>query len=293
MGEVPNSFVTTIRALVADEAKTPGQYGPASTFSASRLLKSPALSIPIGYASALFHPTRQPQNDRYTELYAPLDLAALLATLYTYRKARKRAAEELWKPFAPHVCNAIDIGGLVGLAIPQIGFAYGMLAGAFSFLSIAPFMIQDPRVYKAFKRKVLGKKRYDMAVELKELGCTHAHVCSFLIPALGLGVDLAKTIMEGLLAEVGTAPAPNEERYRVYIARIWIESLMNTGNIPDITHKGGFYPLKADLTRLLERVEARASLTPWLERGKDDGPAGSRAAGEEAADEVAKELESS
>lgn len=276
MGEVPNSFCTTIRTLVQDHAKDPSNYTAGSRFSISRLLRSKSLSVPLRHATALWYPgaaaaSPTSTSEDFLTLYKPLDLAAVLGVLYTYRKAKRRCPAEQWAPLSKQLWKAVDTGALVGVAIPKIGLAYGLFAGAFTYLSIAPFMLQNAAGYKNYRKK-MGKKRYSMSTELEMLGCTHAHTCSFLLPALGYGVGLSQSVTEGLLAEIGTAPEANEDRYRIHIARIWTETLIDTGAIPDITHKGGFYPLKADLDRMLSAIAGLSEEDSWLEKGKSDEP---------------------
>jgi hypothetical protein len=143
--------------------------------------------------------------------------------------------------------------------MPKVGFAAGLLAGAFNYISIVPFMLQNPKVFKDYKRKCAAKGvKYDLKLEMEMMGCTHAHVCSFILPALGLGVAASQLVTEGLLCELGPIPTPDKDPYRVYIATVWINSLMKNGAIPDITHKGGFYPLKADLDAGFERLRTAA-----------------------------------
>lgn len=308
MGEVPNSFSTTIRTLMGDHQKDPEHYSRGSGFLATRLLKSPALAVPLLYATKTFHPDKVKSDNLspgdILSLYRPLELAALFGTMYAFRKARRRAPADNWAPLSKSLIEASDIGGLVGLAMPKIGFAHGLLAGAFTYISITPYMLQNPKPYKEYKRKAAAKgARYDFNLELELLGCTHAHVCSFILPALGFGVDLSRSVTEGLMGEIGTPPAIDSDSFRTYIAMIWINSLMKTGTVPDITHKGGFYPLKADLDKLLAAVKTikeKGSQHAWLDKGKTDEPVGPAASvddveipAEEIPDEVRREIEGS
>ncbi|MBN8550724.1 MAG: hypothetical protein J0M12_15525 [Deltaproteobacteria bacterium] len=302
MGEVPNSFSATIRTLMGDHQKDPEQYSRGGGFLATRLLKSPSLAVPLLFASKTFHPDKV-RSETVTpaellSMYRPLELAALFGTMYAFRKARRRAPADSWAPLAKVLMDASDLGGLVGLAIPKIGFAHGLLAGAFTYISITPFILQNPKAYKEYRRK-LGSKgpRYDMKAEIETLGCTHAHVASFILPSLGFGVDLAQSVTEGMMAELGAAPPVESPAYKSYIAMMWINSLLKSGEVPDITHKGGFYPLKADLDNLLSAANAiknSGSTYAWLDKGKVDEPSGAATSGDEAeipAEEIPEELQ--
>jgi hypothetical protein len=59
MGEVPNSFGTTVRTLISDHLKDPNNYSRGSVFLAGRLLKSQSVSPFLCYEDFLSRPCRQ------------------------------------------------------------------------------------------------------------------------------------------------------------------------------------------------------------------------------------------
>ena len=55
----------------------------------------------------------------------------------------------------------------------------------------------------------------------------------------------------------------------------WTRGGNDTGQAPQITHKGQYYPLKADLDRLCEEtkaINANGSKFAWIEKEKDALP---------------------
>lgn len=274
-GEVPNSFSGTIRALVADDAKSSDAYSTGSRFMAGRLLKSSSVAVPLRGATQLFFPDKADavQNaspEAFLALYKPVETAALLGVVYAYKKVKKRSPSEEWEHFSSVLTRCIDLGGLIGRALPRVGFSLGLLAGAFTAICQVPFLLQNPKEFKAYRRKLGKTQPYDLALQLESFGCTHIHIATMLLPTLGYGVPLSKLVTEGLMGEILTAPTPDSEMYRSYIAAVWLKGLYATGAVPDMVHKGGFYPLKADLDRLLEGVAKTQNSPSWLESIKAD-----------------------
>jgi hypothetical protein len=99
---------------------------------------------------------------------------------------------------------------------------------------------------------------------------------------------------EGFLGEMNTPPLPTDESYKFYISMVWIEALLKTGNPPEITHKGGFYPMKDDMEELVAAVaEIRdaGSKYNWLEKVKEEAGASEEVVDEEIPDEIKKQLQ--
>lgn len=298
-GSVPNSFSTTIRTLLADHQKNPDTYSNAGRFLAARLIRSSAMQSRFFYAVQTFFPERalaaDAQPTDYLSVFKPYEVATIFGIVYAYTKLRKRCDKTEFGFLSKNIQEACEIGGHLGRSIPKIGFANGILAGTFSLLSICPFMLQDLKGYKEYKKKTKPKgMRYNLNMELEQFYTTHAHVCSWLIPPLGFGVPLARPLTEGFLGELNTPPPPTEESYKFYIAMIWIESLLKTGNPPDITHKGGFYPMKDDMEELIAAVaeiQDTGSKHNWLEKVKEDAQSGDEALEEEIPEEIRKQIQ--
>ncbi len=274
-GEVPNSFSSTIRGLIADDAKSADSYSQGSKFMAGRLLKSASISTPLRLAMQLYFPDKaaalqNPTPESFLSFFKPIEMAALLGVVYAFKKVKRRAPADEWEQFSKTLTRCVDMGGLVGRALPKVGFSLGLLVGAFSGIAQVPFMLQNAKDFKNYRRKLGKTVPFDFNLQLESFGCTHAHVCSMLLPNLGYGVALSQLIAEGLMGELVTPPGPEKEIYRSYIANIWIRSLFSTSQIPDIVHKGGYYPLKADLDRMLQGVEAAQNTQSWLESAKVD-----------------------
>lgn len=299
-GSVPNSFSTTIRSLLADHSVNPSEYSNAGRFLAGRLLRSPSMQIPIQHALMTYVPELAPQagaqSADYLKVLKPYDLAALFGTIYSFRKFRKRCDSQEFGILSKLIQEATDVGGLLGVAIPKLGFGNGVLAGAFSLMSICPMMLQDLKAFKDYKRKTKPKGfRYNLQLELETFQTTHAHICSWIVPPLGYGVQLARPMTEGFLAELSGVAPMDAEAYKFYICMVWIDSLLKTGNPPDITHKGGYYPVKAEMDKLLAAVadiQGSGSKHAWLEKGKEDAaaPEVEEIPEEEIPDEIRKQL---
>lgn len=207
------------------------------------------------------------------EPYAPYDLAALLGLMYLYKKLKRRAQPEDWAALAAPLHLNVDIGGFLGDSMVNIGFGNGILVGAIRHLSIATILIHDKKGVKEYRIHCKMKRtEFDPLFEFGRWGCTHAQISSILIQSLGFGISAAEAFSTGLGTEIPTDRL-KKSAYMARIAPIWIQSLRDKGIVPDMVHRGDFYPLTDSLNRLLteaKRVKEKGSRYTWLDRSKDD-----------------------
>ena len=166
-----------------------------------------------------------------------------------------------------------EAGGLVGIAIPQIGFSVGLLAGTIRCLAMAGFLLHDAKGFAEYRRRLKQSRRTsNIPEEMSRWGCSHAQIASSLLVGLGFPCDLATSVHHGLeMQELANEPL-DSAAYAVRCADVWISALLKSGTPPTI-HNGKFFPLKDALTQLLAecaRLRRDGSTYCWLDMRSTD-----------------------
>ena len=275
-GEVPSSFSSLIRGLVADQQKN-GELSFSTKWQMNRLLRS--LSMKAAYYFALrtyrkelFAGGAPVTAEDMITAFRPVDLAALLGVLYLYRRARGVADPNEWKFVAPVLHTRCDLGGQIGIVMENVGFALGLLAGSMRGLAMVAFHLHDKSGFADYRRQLkLSGKPYDLEAERKRWRCTHIQISSNLLVAVGLGGILAETVCKGMEMQGLNVEEARSKPYAVKVAESWIDSLIAGGKPPEIVHSGLYYPLKEDLQRLISEAHLSVSAGSqffWLDKGK-------------------------
>lgn len=282
IGEIPSSFSTTIRTIRNNNAPSAGtQFDKASKFMALRLIKSPTLKAPVYFAACTIYPEKLTpgtvlRDTQLLELFHPHELASILGMVYVYRRAKRVCSGALWENLVKELNSQADIGIRLGRCIPKIGPSVGVVLGTIRNLSLALFLSRDEKGFRAYRREVNAKEKFfDLGLEMKTWGCDDVQLSSKILQALGFGLPFAAGFSFGLTASSQAELESDPEYYRWHCASLWIEALRHTGQAPQITHKGQYYPLKADLDRLCEEAQAinvNGSKFTWLEKEKDALP---------------------
>lgn len=279
LGAVPSSFSVCVRFLIQDFTQNNNVISHTSKYNLRRLLKSPNFLAPLYFAARTFYPEKRSEFYPFTHntlanIFSAQELAHIVALLFVYRKLHKHCDKEQWQFVAESVHVFGEIGGLVGQAIPRIGLARGMVLGAMRHLGKAMFLRVDKKGFTQHRRKLkIENMLHDLDEELKRWHCTHIQIGSILIQTLGLGVSFADSFVLGLSGDNINDPVLTKEATDIRVANFWIESLFQECKVPDITHKGEYYPLTDALEKLLELVELtrqNGSSYSWLEKTAED-----------------------
>jgi hypothetical protein len=278
LGEVPNSFSSTIRAMLTDFDRTKG-LSNGSLYLGTRLVKTPSMLSPLYFATQTFQDMRLDSMstinaESFFTLYNPIELSAFIGLTYLYRRARKSVHQDEWGQLVAPMSVAVDLGGHVGYSIAAIGPVAGIFAPGMRYLGLSTFLIHDRKGFVDYRRqnKIKGD-RFNLSSEMAQWGCTHVQIGSVLVQALGFGVEFAATFARGLSPDTRENPNLDKEAYQFHICDVWIEALLNTGDVPNIVHRGAFYPTKETNGKLIEsarQLKAEGSRYSWLDRGKED-----------------------
>lgn len=279
LDEVPSSFSTTIRTLIADHQRPNGQLSPASRFLVSRLLKGPTLKSPIYFATRAIMDEKiagKPYigSDDLIQLYSPYDLAAMIGFLYIYKKAKKLCDPDLWTPIAKTISDYQELGMLTGAKVQNMGIANGLIGSGMRHLALAPLLIHDRTGFNEYRRH-LNKKgvNIDHEFEMNRWGTTSVLIGSVILQALGLGVQIASAFVAGLQPSTPLEAINDKKGFAMRLGSLWADSLLTRKAQPDITHDGRYYPTKPDLEVLVQRghsVSEQSERVVWLDKGKDD-----------------------
>lgn len=277
LGYVPLAFPVAVRSLVQDSKTKANETRPVTKYQIARIFRGP------NFKSMLYHVTQLTAKDTIQDLksltvgdmmdmYRPLDLASLLSSYVIGRMVRKIAPPELMNEIRPHLARECQVGALIGVAIPNLGFAAGVLWGTLRHLSHALMASGDPKSYKNFRKSVAGLSPNDIAKKEVELwGCTSAQVASMMLTSLGFGKDTAQ-----LLERAGTYQSPITSITEVdlknfRLAVLWFDCFANGKQQPNEKLPTAFFPFDTDRKKVTTVLSSlSAELPSWLERSGDD-----------------------
>jgi len=279
IGDVPRFFSSTIHYLKKDAREGHSKMSPLTETYVSQLLRSDSFKAAMYYAGTSYFPERikdKPFRDplNLARIYAPDELATIVSLLYLYRRIRKGCDPHLFSELSSEIVSDVDCGGILGRFLPKIGILTGLIVGGAPHLGRAMFLGVDKKNYLKYS-EYLRKKKLTQLYSMEEQfwGCNQLQVSILLLQTLGFGHSIYKTLITGLSCNTLKEAEKDEELYRAKLARVWIDSLRDTTQPPQITHKGEFYPLAKDLHQMLELIgEAtkRTDQQSWLNRGKKD-----------------------
>ncbi len=279
IGEIPSSFTSTLRTLILDEEKSGGKLSSSGRFLALRLLKGPSLLASFYFAGLTYRQTKLAELGPVTpqtliKVFTPYEIAGLIGAIYLYRKIRALVPESSWADISQLVRPTMEMGGHLGTSLPRIGFTIGLYSGGLAPLSLALFQKHDEKTYKEYRRHLRSSKlSEDLQFEMRTWGCTRYNIGSIFIQTLGFGVTTANAYSAGMSCAHPLGEGLSSEAYRFKIASIWLASLLGSGKVPEITHKGEYYPTQTAssvLTQEATYIREKGSKHSFLDRVKDD-----------------------
>ena len=274
LGEIPSSFGSTIRSLISDHEKNAGVLGPGTKFLSLRLARSKSLKASFYYALQTYKPEFLQGKDKITvedllNAFKADEIAALLGTIYLYKKAKKICDKTELNFILPHLLKEIDVSGHVGLGLPAVGFANGILTFGMRYIAAMTYLRHNLKHFQEYRRLLKSEKTlFNHDKEIEFFGCTTTQIASIFLQTLGFGVEFSNNYAmtfadEKILQKTDAQSSPFK------VTELWTYSLISGGKIPDVAHDSKFYPANKEITsRLLERVAAAP--TSWLDRGSED-----------------------
>lgn len=281
LGIFPSSFTSCVRSLIhnqaTNEANNTSGVNPGCRSLLLRLMQSPTLTSMMYYGTRTFKEDEIPAQQQVTAdqllaLHTPMEIAAMLSVIYLYRSLRKRCNHEEWMKYQRTIVSAVEMGGHLGDMIPQIGFARGLIAGAFPHLGLCAMMIGNLKAFKDYRKKLRAAQRViDLNLEAELFECTSVQVASRMLQHFGFGKELVKDFYFGI-SETGDEKAMQDGVLAFAVANNWVRSLLETGTPPESRWGDEFVVSGEKLDRHLPDVKSilnEGSRFEWLEKGKE------------------------
>jgi hypothetical protein len=273
LGVVPSSFSSLVRLLVRQGSDI-SSLDFKTIAQTERLLKGPTSRSMFFFCAKTFRELELDNKSDVTlrelvAMFSPFDLASLISLLYLYRRSEKLCKDdEAWASISSNISSLSEIGGYVGDAIPSIGLGTGLFVGCLREIALCTVGHHDPAGYQAYIRHLQDtKQELDLDFELQRWSTSSLQIASTLLQSMGFGVDMSEGIVFGLDPRVSIAEITDDASYRLKITRVWIDSMLETGEQPTISLRGEYYPLKEAMDRLQVVSKAVQSDGPrfsWL-----------------------------
>ena len=158
--------------------------------------KSGKLKAPVYFAALALYPdkfTAKPEDDvikALIETLGPGMFAAILAMVYLHRRLNKICTDEQWQTLSKEMVLNMELGYLVGSAVPRLGPADGTLAGGIRYATLATFLIRTPDHFMRYRN--LKRRQFDIPHEHSLWQCDHTQVAAYTLKELGFSTDLRK-----------------------------------------------------------------------------------------------------
>lgn len=279
MGTVPASFTTIIRGLMTDHESGMGQIEGPNRYQVIRLIKSPSLFSTLYFACKALTPNVIRRSGYTSEAeivdsFSPFELAYLIGFSLLFRRAQGLCDDQEFSYIEDDIIRNLNVGVLMGRAIPAIGGGCGMIEGTAPFLALCTFLRHDAKGFKEYRRSTLKPgSSWDPSAELKRWGCNSLQIASVIVQTLGFGINQA----QALIASREPISLPDEARlvkdYRM--AGLWRNSIITTLTPPTVKIDARYYPstdaLNSALNKHKELIHDR-QLAGWLKACKEDLP---------------------
>ncbi|MCO6431701.1 MAG: hypothetical protein J5J00_12655 [Deltaproteobacteria bacterium] len=276
------SFTTAIRTLRANEAHNidrgndPKELSENSRFFLRRLFRAPSILAPLYFLSLTYHEEKLADKsyvsrDYLVSLYKPGELASILALIYLYHNLRRVCDPEDWGRYSKIVNDIIEIGGLIGRHLPELGFANSLLATGVRHLAAAVFLRTDPANFRIYRRdSKIQQRLLSLEIERRIWECTHVEIGTRILQLFGFGVPFAASFHRAALT-------PNRKELdlksnRLRLTLVWSEALYLGVKPPVIKGEEQLIASESILDRILDeasRIREKGSKHAWLSKRKN------------------------
>ncbi|MCB0317742.1 MAG: hypothetical protein KDD56_03230 [Bdellovibrionales bacterium] len=276
IGTIPGLFSSTIRTLQLDQSKG-GTLSPGGRHGIKTLFKGPSMKSAVYHAALTYRPEKLEQDtfqraSNLIKVFNPEELATIIAILFAYKKISRicQKYDLVWQERYKEMCRDIDLGALIGEALPKIGLSWGMLIPCINHMSLALMLDADQKALREYKLHLKNQNIFsDPEKEFELFGCTHGQVCSSLVQKLCVGTEISEAMLQGFQVGYREKQLSNLNELKVQVCKIWIDEFVSTCNIPDMPHRGEFYPKTDALNKLLplaKEIAKNGSTHYWLSK---------------------------
>ncbi|MCI5064240.1 hypothetical protein MRY87_00795 [bacterium] len=253
IGDPPRFIRATIHFLRRDVEENGNELSFQAQSCLLPLLRSKQFQAGLYYTAQTCFPERLHGKSlntprKLSTLYRPDEFIAILSVMYLYRRMRKGCEKESFQQFSKNVSHNWLLCGAIGRAIEKIGFANGLLYGALPHLAQCLFLGVDRKGFKGYRTKTRQSKLlFFLEEEEERWKCNCLQVAVLIAQCLGLGKQYHDPFMLGLPNTDLAALQNNDELYGAQLLLVWLSALKETGNAPDMPHRGEFYPFASEM----------------------------------------------
>lgn len=279
LGKIPNVFSAAVRLLVSDHMKHGQVLRPATKYLVGQALRGKKILSMLYHVSSQYKPAAIEDKNYISlgdliALYQPYDLAVIYSLFLLYRRSLKALdiSKEEFKAICPNFEQEVQLGGLVGAAIPRIGIGNGLLSGSVHHLAKLMIAVKHSKAmveYNFYLNKT--GKCWDLQYEVAKFGCTTLQVGSVLLTKLGFNRRFVETYIGALDQDLGLGDLSTGMLYPILYGRIWIDGLLKAQEQPLDSVPGEYYPVVEAATWLRTEAQAiRDGRAAWIEKDAND-----------------------
>ncbi len=259
LGSLPSSFTSVIRLLVTDFDKDPSSLSQYGSFFCTRLLRTPSVQAPYFNAirflkpQLLTNPSKAFTTKNFLGAFGGYEHAVFLATIFLHRHCRNLCNASLLQDVTHRLQRGLNLGWLIGNAIPSIGPGAGLLLGGFRVLGFLPFIKHDADGFSNYWSHLNSNGLdLDLNYEFQRWQCNSLQVALMMGQQLGFGIPRVVPLMKAITTTSPLLTAEDAERaFRVI--DVWMESIVKLHSAPAIPLPPKYYPNKSELDSLLKR----------------------------------------
>ncbi len=280
LGYVPLAIPVATRTLIADSKSKERIIRPVTKYQIARILRGSNFKSMLYYVSDLIsrdtvQGAKSISVGELMDLYSPMDLAALLSCYVSFRLASKSTPKELLDAIRPHLAHESYVGALVGVAIPALELAGGILWGCSRHIAHMLMSSDEPRKYKQWRAKVgqIPSSRQS-ELEVETWGCTSSQVASMVLANMGLGNEIACLMEKAASYRGAVATITETDLQNFRLAVLWFECFLSRQQQPTEKLAAKMFPFETDRIKVEAALQRFDPATPsWLERsGADISP---------------------
>ncbi len=277
LGYVSSVLSANIRLLCWHDRPAMEAIMPLTKYQVGRMVRGPNFKSVLYYFTDLVARKEISSRSRLTvgemlDLFKPTEIGAFLLTAALTRIARSIAPPELLREVRPHLAREAHIGALVGIAVPHLGLAPGILWGALPHVAHILMSMDDPILYRTWRRSaVVASTSEKSRREFEVWGCSSAQVCALLMANLGFSRQTACAFELAARYHGPLGYLKEGELQRFRAALLWLETLVNGQVEPNESLPAHLYPFqetKAQAQTLL--AEFTLHEPAWIERSVRD-----------------------
>jgi hypothetical protein len=276
IGYVPSAFSQALRLLTNDELNNNGELRAVTKYQVARVFRGPSFMSMLYFLSLAVTEEKIKPFEPITigdmlGFYKPLDLAAMITCLFLNRRMRK-VAPDAWLEAYPIFSREVQMGAQVGVAVPALGHAPGILMATVRNVSQVLLSLHKPLSFEVFSDTEKATVSYgNDALESQLWGATSTQVATVLLAHLGFRSKIGEDLAAAINSREMVADIKDPQVQKLRLSLLWSECFFQEAKQPAETLDGAFFPFKKDLARAEAQVKKiRRGARGWIDRNRDD-----------------------